>query len=151
MTTSECRARLRAWLRDHPNATTAEVRAAVGGKRRRVLLDLHAIGAVLTFDPAVNSARWRLPEDVCPKCGERGCWRDSADVGVGVVYGPWGCPDCGWSEHGEYDLSSGQSPRRDGGVIDQWGGLTPRGWATVTPDRRDLTGAGFLPEEPEAL
>jgi hypothetical protein len=27
----------------------------------------------------------------CPKCGDR-CERDSVDVGVGVIRGPYGCP-----------------------------------------------------------
>lgn len=33
----------------------------------------------------------------CPKCGDD-CWRDSADVGVGIIYGPYNCTYCGWSE-----------------------------------------------------
>lgn len=59
----------------------------------------------------------------CPKCGEM-CGRDEADVGVGIIYGPYGCY-CGWSESPEYDVSEG--PRLDsaGNEIDQWGGLTP--------------------------
>lgn len=44
---------------------------------------------------------------VCPKCGEE-TWRESADVGVGVIYGPYGC-DCGWSEWSHYDYSEGES------------------------------------------
>lgn len=61
----------------------------------------------------------------CPKCGDE-CDRDSVDVGVGVIHGPWGCPACGWSEDPEYDLSSGQSELRgDGSVIDQFGGCHP--------------------------
>lgn len=58
----------------------------------------------------------------CPKCGE-GASRDSADVGVGVMHGPWGCP-CGWSESPEYDITAGPKVR-DGYRVDQWGGLTP--------------------------
>lgn len=45
----------------------------------------------------------------CPKCGEE-CCRDSVDVGVGVIYGPWGCYSCGWSSDPEYDSSNGTSP-----------------------------------------
>lgn len=44
----------------------------------------------------------------CPKCGEE-CCRDSVDVGVGVIYGPWGCI-CGWSSDPHYDASDGPSP-----------------------------------------
>lgn len=63
----------------------------------------------------------------CPKCNEE-CWQDSADVGVGVIYGPWGCPGCGWSEGEEYDLSTGKDPVDEkGGAIDQYGGYHPPG------------------------
>jgi hypothetical protein len=59
----------------------------------------------------------------CPKCGAQDCWRDSVDVGVGVIYGPYGCP-CGWSESTEYDLTGG--PKTEQGYrVDQWGGLMP--------------------------
>lgn len=63
----------------------------------------------------------------CPKC-ETECWREEADVGVGIIYGPWGCPDCGWSESEEYDLTT-RSPGPDakGGYIDQYGGYWPAG------------------------
>ncbi len=46
--------------------------------------------------------------DECPKCGDA-VWRDSADVGVGIIYGPAGCPSCGWSEDKQYDMSEGSS------------------------------------------
>lgn len=49
-----------------------------------------------------------MSEQNCPKCGEE-CCRESADVGVGVIYGPWGCI-CGWSSCPEYDRSDGISP-----------------------------------------
>lgn len=69
------------------------------------------------------------PEGICPKCGER-CDRDSVDVGVGVIHGPYGCACCGWSESEEYDLSGGRDPLDDkGGAIDQWGGYHPPGSA----------------------
>jgi hypothetical protein len=42
----------------------------------------------------------------CPKCGEE-CQRDEVDVGVGIIYGPWGCPGCGWSSDPQYDHSEG--------------------------------------------
>ena len=63
----------------------------------------------------------------CPKCGGQ-CDRDSVDVGVGVIRGPYGCEECGWSEDSEYDLSSGKDPVDEkGGVIDQYGGYHPSG------------------------
>lgn len=60
----------------------------------------------------------------CPKCGAE-CGRDEADVGIGIMHGPWGCGACGWSEDDSFDLSAGQWERRDNGVIDQLGGFTP--------------------------
>ena len=44
----------------------------------------------------------------CPLCGDN-CMRDKVDIGVGTIYGPFGCP-CGWSESAEYDRSNGESP-----------------------------------------
>lgn len=61
----------------------------------------------------------------CPRCGGE-CWRESADVGVGVIYGPWGCP-CGWSEDSQYDVTAGPKETEGGYAIDQWGGATPPG------------------------
>jgi hypothetical protein len=67
------------------------------------------------------------PRGVCPKCGEQ-CERDSVDVGVGVMDGPYGCPGCGWSEAREYDLSEGKDPvDGKGGAVDQYGGYHPPG------------------------
>lgn len=60
----------------------------------------------------------------CPKCGAE-CWRESCDVGVGVIYGPFGCPRCGWSDSPEYDISEGPKNTNCGGTIDQFGGVTP--------------------------
>jgi len=56
----------------------------------------------------------------CPHCGEE-CWRESVHNGVGLMHGPWGCPDCGWSEYPEYDCREGT--RMDGAdrVFDQYG------------------------------
>lgn len=63
----------------------------------------------------------------CPKCGGE-TWQDSADIGVGVIYGPRGCINCAWSEDEEYDLSDGRSPvDAKGGAIDQFGGYHPPG------------------------
>ena len=56
----------------------------------------------------------------CPRCGAE-CVRDEVDIGIGVMCGPWGCGDCGWSEYPEYDRSN---PDRQPG-LDERGGLTP--------------------------
>lgn len=64
----------------------------------------------------------------CPKCESWDCYRDEVDVGVGTIYGPYGCPSCGWSEDSEYDLSDGKNPVDEkGGVLDQYGGYHPPG------------------------
>lgn len=67
----------------------------------------------------------------CPNCGE-GCWRDSADVGVGVIFGPWGCP-CGWSEDPRYNVLSGPKFTELGGRIDQYGCITPNDSSSIEP------------------
>lgn len=63
---------------------------------------------------------------VCPRCGERDLDRDSVDVGVGIIYGPYGCP-CGWSESEEYDAVFGKGCQYDekGGYTDPYGGYWP--------------------------
>jgi len=62
----------------------------------------------------------------CPKCNQP-CHREEADVGVGIIYGPWGC-SCGWSESEEYDLSGGRDPIDEkGGYLDQYGVYYPPG------------------------
>lgn len=43
--------------------------------------------------------------ELCPNCGEVPS-QDSADVGVGIIYGPAGC-SCGWSEWPEYNQLTG--------------------------------------------
>lgn len=60
----------------------------------------------------------------CPKC-ETECERDEVDVGVGIVYGPWGCASCYWSENPKYDFSDGRSNVTEEGTWDQFGGLWP--------------------------
>lgn len=70
-----------------------------------------------------------MSEDMtnCPKCGSDAIYRDSVDVGVGIMYGPYGCPDCAWSEYEEYDFSDGRTKvQENGSVLDQWGGLYPK-------------------------
>lgn len=62
----------------------------------------------------------------CPKCNCQ-CDRDSVDVGVGMIYGPWGCQSCGWSEDSRYDSSGGPSPaQQEAGpewYVDSTGGM----------------------------
>jgi len=43
----------------------------------------------------------------CPNCGSKDVDRESVDVGVGIIYGPYGCFDCGWSEWSDWDKSQG--------------------------------------------
>lgn len=63
----------------------------------------------------------------CPKCNTE-CARDEVHNGVMMLYGPWGCPGCAWSESEDYDLSNGQSPFDSrGGMIDQYGHYHPAG------------------------
>lgn len=65
--------------------------------------------------------------DACPKCGGE-THQDSVDIGVGVIHGPRGCIECGWSEDERYDLSEGRTPvDARGGVLDQFGGYHPPG------------------------
>lgn len=58
----------------------------------------------------------------CENCGEE-AERESVDVGVGVIHGPWGCYACGWSEDPKYDCRGGSE--RPGGFVDPLGGFTP--------------------------
>lgn len=57
----------------------------------------------------------------CPNCGAE-CARDEADIGVGVIYGPWGCYACGWSEAPEYDSRNGAKLDGPDRVFDPLGG-----------------------------
>lgn len=64
----------------------------------------------------------------CPKCGSSDIDQHTINIGVGVIEGPWGCVECGWSEYPEYDLSDGRSPFDEkGGVTDQFGAYYPPG------------------------
>lgn len=65
----------------------------------------------------------------CPRCDEV-LDRDGVDVGVGIIYGPWGCECCGWSSDPQYDRSQGLAPadaEHPGCHVDQFGGVTPLG------------------------
>ena len=82
---------------------------------------------------------------ICPKCGED-CARDEVDVGVGVIYGPWGCP-CGWSEDSDYDRSDGPSPAQRENpehYVDSRGGLTPLQGIADKLDHFDLPGDAII-------
>jgi hypothetical protein len=63
----------------------------------------------------------------CPKCGCTELHRESVDVGVGVgiIHGPWGCPQCRWSEDPKYDCSEEQKYSEGGYYLDQYGVLYP--------------------------
>lgn len=70
----------------------------------------------------------REPDPSCPNCG-RGMCREEADIGVGIMYGPWGCL-CGYSEDPRFNRLSGtntetqeRNPER---WADQWGNLHHR-------------------------
>lgn len=41
-------------------------------------------------------------EYTCPDCGNF-CIRDEVDIGVGTMYSPWRCSECGWSQQEEAD------------------------------------------------
>ena len=72
----------------------------------------------------------------CPVCKEENLYRESADVGVGILYGPYGCP-CGWSEADEYNLLSGSAGIQDNGAyIDQYGAYYPPENITAIIQRR---------------
>lgn len=69
----------------------------------------------------------------CPKCGNE-AHQDSVDIGVGVMYGPNGCPSCGWSEDEQYDVSGGRKYTEKGYMLDQFGGATPpSGYGYIPP------------------
>lgn len=64
----------------------------------------------------------------CPHCdGET--HQDHVDVGVGVIHGPRGCIECGWSEDAEYDQRNPENRKSSetGGYKDQFGGYHPAG------------------------
>lgn len=67
--------------------------------------------------------------NACPACGEKEVHQDRVDIGVGVIYGPAGCPCCGWSEAPEYDqrVPENRVPDSRGGYKDQYGGYHPAG------------------------
>jgi len=60
----------------------------------------------------------------CEFCGTK-CRRDSYDSGFGIMYGPWGCPECRWSEDDRYDLREGAKFTKNGYRLDQYGGAWP--------------------------
>lgn len=66
-----------------------------------------------------------ITEGVCPRCGSTEIYRDDVNIGVGIIYGPYGCPECGWSESEEYDLEFDGGLQEDGSYLDPYGGLWP--------------------------
>lgn len=57
----------------------------------------------------------------CPRCGGP-CDRDEADVGIGVIGGPWGCPACHWIEgEGALDDYVVPSPARKRDEVEKGG------------------------------
>ena len=65
----------------------------------------------------------------CPNCGDQ-CMRESVDVGVGIMYGPWGCM-CGWSEDPRYNSLDGPSDeqqRHPDAHVSSTGMIYPRGY-----------------------
>lgn len=84
----------------------------------------------------------------CPKCGSDDICRDSVDVGVGVIYGPYGC-SCGWSEWSEYDRSDGQSQaekENPGYYVDSCGGMTKKTVIAKKLDHFGLDGNKIIEE-----
>lgn len=81
----------------------------------------------------------------CPKCGED-CCRDEVDVGVGIIYGPYGC-SCGWSEDPYYDGSDGPSPaarEHKNHYVDSTGGMTPHAAVSEGLKRFGLPGDDII-------
>jgi len=80
--------------------------------------------------------RWNQSRP-CPGCGEKEVHQDWVDIGVGVIYGPAGCPCCGWSEDAEYDMrdDANREPDSRGGYKDQYGGYHPAGSTMATAYR----------------
>ena len=69
--------------------------------------------------------------DPCPKCGGD-THQDCVDIGVGRIYGPRGCIECGWSEDFDYDIIDGKNPVYEkSGAIDKFGGYHPPGSSTA--------------------
>jgi hypothetical protein len=77
-------------------------------------------------------------DPLCPNCKDDNLWRESADVGVGVIYGPYGCATCGYSEDETYNLASGLKTSADGSPVDQFGGVYP-GWKVKPTMELDAT------------
>lgn len=75
----------------------------------------------------------------CPKCNND-CCRDEVHNGVAMLYGPYGCPNCYWSESEEYDLSTGKNPLDEkGGAIDQYGNYHPPGSIRAIIIKNEMT------------
>lgn len=66
-----------------------------------------------------------MEPDKCPSCGGSDLRRDEVHNGVCMLYGPFGCADCGWSEDSRYDCQDGPI-ENEWGTINQYGNLFPR-------------------------
>ena len=64
-------------------------------------------------------------EGQCPRCGGCDLYREDVDIGVGTLFGPWGCPDCGWSEDTAYDIDFDGGVQENGSYRDPYGCLLP--------------------------
>jgi len=62
----------------------------------------------------------------CPNCKDDELWRESVDIGVGIIYGPYGCESCGYSDDPQYDCSKGAKITKEGHILDQFGMLYPQ-------------------------
>ena len=43
-----------------------------------------------------------MTDKICPQCKSE-CVREEVDVGVGTIYSPWRCNNCGWEEENLLD------------------------------------------------
>jgi len=63
-------------------------------------------------------------------------------VGVGVIYGPYGCY-CGWSQDPDYDSSEGESPKQaehPDWIVDSCGGMICKSAVKSKLERLGLPG-----------
>jgi len=81
----------------------------------------------------------------CPECSEA-CDRDAVDVGVGVIYGPWGCNTCGWSEDPKYNHPTAESGFDPQGGYDSVVAAVARGALPLPPFRRTPTCVFLRPQ-----
>lgn len=119
---------INSWVRKLPSGDLL-IAPVVPAKRYWMILAEPAYLRQRAYDLSFASLReldiWVDNWKPCPKCDDP-CDRDSVDVGVGIIHGPWGCSQCGWSEDPDYDRSSGPAPAdsfKPGWYSDQFGSL----------------------------